>query len=287
MRRMDAPLWRTEANWRGSSLRVLASGSSGNCSILRTLEGCALIDLGLSPRRTRRLLGESGLEPEMIRDVLLTHLDHDHFHPGWARALPDGWTLRPHRRHLGRARRAGALLHRTIPFDDGEAIPLPGAEAVAVRAAHDSLGAAAFRIETGAGSLGFATDVGRADGALVRHLRGVGLLAIESNYCPDLQAASPRPAFLKARITGGTGHLSNQESAEAARRIGAARVVLLHLSRQCNRPERASAAHAGGAYEVVLTDQHRATDWIDAGAGASPAPVVQRGLFERARKPAS
>ena len=98
-----------------------------------------------------------------------------------------------------------------------------------------------FRLETDAGSLGFATDIGRASDALVDLLRGVDLLAIESNYDRDMQLGSARPKFLKDRIMGGRGHLSNEECVEAVRAIAfpdePSQVVLLHLSRDCNHPD--------------------------------------------------
>jgi len=271
---------RTEALPRSPALRVLASGSAGNCAVLSTPAGLTLIDIGLSPRRTLRLLRDAGLDPDAVGDVLLTHLDHDHFHSGWLRAMPSAWTLRIHRAHLGRAKRAGALYRRTLPFDCHEPVGLPGASARALRLAHDSLGVAAFRIDAGDRSIGYATDLGRATDDLIGLPAGVGLLAIESNYCPDLQAASPRPAFLKRRITGGAGHLSNDQCAAATKRIAPRRVVLLHLSRQCNRPELALRPHDGAAYEVIASSQHEPTAWIEAPEAAGPAPVVQTGLFD-------
>jgi phosphoribosyl 1,2-cyclic phosphodiesterase len=143
---------------------------------------------------------------------------------------------------------------------------------------HDELGVAAFRFSLPCGgTLGFATDLGRVTDELVDHLRGVDVLAIESNYCPVMQAGSPRPEFLKRRITGGAGHLSNEECAVAvARAEPVSEVVLLHLSRQCNTPELASAGHAGAPYRLSLAAQDEATDWIwirppPAGSGGRPA----------------
>jgi len=98
-----------------------------------------------------------------------------------------------------------------------------------------------FRLESDAGSVGFATDIGRVSDGLVDLLRGVDLLAIESNYDRGMQLDSARPKFLKDRIMGGRGHLSNEECVEAVRAIAfpdePAQVVLIHLSRECNHPE--------------------------------------------------
>ncbi|MCC5821936.1 MAG: MBL fold metallo-hydrolase [Phycisphaerales bacterium] len=285
----------------GAALCVLASGSSGNCSVLVARPDpsgprrVVLIDAGLSPRRTARLLLERGIRPDEVDDIVFTHLDTDHCHPGWPAAIrPGGWRarLRIHQRHLGRAERAGLLCRHTEPFDDQLAL-CEGLDAGVCTMAHDSLGVAAFCFRIGPDDrrtcLGYATDLGRATDDLVGALAGVDLLAIESNYCPRLQRLSDRPEFLKRRITGGAGHLSNAESAEAVARIAPGRVVLLHLSRQCNTPALATAAHERHGRAVTVSSQHAATAWVRARAGQAvrapgaepiaPGPF-QTGLFQ-------
>ena len=284
----------------GAWLCVLASGSAGNCSVLVARPDPAgprrvvLIDAGLSPRRTGRLLLERGIRPDEVDDIVFTHLDTDHCHPGWPAAIrPGGWRtrLRIHTRHMGRAERAGLLCRATEPFDRTLAIDRSISAGVCTMA-HDGLGVAAFRFRIGEGAgapeLGYATDLGRATDALVGAMAGVGLLAIESNYCPRLQRLSDRPAFLKQRITGGAGHLSNAESAEAAGRIGpGGGVVLLHLSRQCNTPALALAAHGASRTPVTVTDQHTPTGWLRVPPGTHRAPAPGRafapGLFDAGR----
>ena len=265
---------------------VLASGSSGNCTVLRVRsesgrpERTALIDAGLSPTRTRSLLAERGISLAEIDDIVLTHLDADHFHPGWRRVRDCRATLRLHRRHLGKAERRGLLLGRNNPFTDG--FDLGSTTRVEpILMDHDDLGVAVFRFETACGnSLGFATDLGRTTRAMTDHLAGVGVLAIESNYCPRLQADSDRPDFLKRRITGGAGHLSNQECADAVRTIApASAVVLLHLSRQCNTAELAAEPHERAPYGLTLSTHNAPTPWIPLSpaspAHARPLPEVR------------
>ena len=120
----------------------------------------------------------------------------------------------------------------------------------------------AFRLLGAGGDVGFATDLGRVTAELLGHFRGVSLLAIESNYCPRMQAESARPEFLKRRITGGSGHLSNQQCAEVAGAVGPGHAVLLHLSRECNTPELALEGHAGRGYGVTVSSQSSPTGWI-------------------------
>ena len=135
--------------------------------------------------------------------------------------------------------------------------------------AHDDLGVAAFRCDLpcarhGGRSMGYATDLGRATPGLLSLLMGVDLLAIESNYCRDMQVASDRPEFLKNRIMDGSGHLSNDECLDAVHAISPReRVVLLHLSRQCNAPEIAARGHEDGRYELTVAPPDGPTDLLD------------------------
>lgn len=255
--------------------KVLASGSKGNASILITLahdqngrpsRHITLIDCGLTPKALNRALKDAGLTIKDIDDVLLTHLDRDHAHH--AALLNDKLKapLRIHRRHLNRAEREGVLRKRTIPFDD-DPFPLnPSLHAAPLLLDHDHLGVAAFRFDCPPlnRALGFATDLGRPTDALYTHMARVDCLAIEANYCPELQHASNRPAFLKRRIMNGAGHLSNDQCAEATRRIRPTEhVVLLHRSQQCNTTERAAAPHAGATYTLTHAHQDQPTPWIE------------------------
>lgn len=282
-----APAGTEEHAW----LCVLASGSSGNCSALVVEAGgerhVSLIDLGLSPRRTRACLAELGLGLDDVSAVLLTHLDSDHWNPAWVGKIPERATVYVHARHVGRAGRDGACFHRTAVLRGPTELP-GGAVVHTALHAHDSLGVSVFRVEFSTGAaLGFATDVGRATPELVRHLSGVDVLAIESNYCPRMQMDSARPEFLKSRIMGGSGHLSNGECAAATAEIGPReRVVLLHLSRECNRPELALREHEGRAYAVTLASQFEPTPPVEirpaAGRARPPAgraPALAQGVL--------
>lgn len=226
---------------------VLGSSSSGNCSMLRleTPLGArqVLVDAGLSPRAVRGRLAALGYDAAATTDVLFTHFDRDHAQPGWTRAaLAQGMRLRCSRGHLAHARERGYPDACIETFDPrGPAFSLGEIRVEPCESPHDDGGTVAFRFETPAGSIGFATDLGRASGALVEAMRGVDLLAIESNYDRAMQLGSARPPALKSRIMGGRGHLSNEECVDAVRAIAWPRepehVVLLHLSRECNCPD--------------------------------------------------
>lgn len=246
---------------------MLASSSSGNCSILvrgdPPLQRVTLIDAGLSPRRTRRLLCGFGLAFEQVDDVLFTHFDSDHCHAGWVRGLPAHTRLRAHARHRAAARRSGLPVERFLWFEDTFDLR-GGARVRTAELSHDAEGSTAYRFDLppdgGGASLGYATDLGRATGALIDLMAGVDSLAIESNYCPRLQRASGRPEELQRRIMDGAGHLSNEQCRDAVRAIAPRRrVVLLHLSRECNDPGLAASYHRGAGYDVVVAHDREPT----------------------------
>jgi phosphoribosyl 1,2-cyclic phosphodiesterase len=227
-------------------LRVLASGSSGNAALLTLHEGGRrhdlLIDLGLSPRRLRGLLQAEGADLEGLTAVLLTHGDVDHLHPGWSRSWPSllapPIVLRPG--HASIPARAG-LVHASTRWVADE-LTIGPFRIRGMELPHDTEGSTAFRVDAGQTSVGWATDLGTIPEGLHAFMLGVRLLGLESNYDPPMQQASPRPEHLKQRITGGRGHLSNDQAIAFVRGLHEADampegVVLLHLSEQCNHPD--------------------------------------------------
>ena len=240
-----------------------------------------LIDAGLSPRRTAKLLDERGIRTDEVDAIIYTHLDTDHCYLGggaaWVKAIRPGYfraKLMIHRGHMGRAERMGLLSVHTEPFDDACQLA-SNVNFYTEVLSHDSLGVACFRFvinsQDGAvAHLGYATDCGRVTTGLIEHMRGVDALAIESNYCPQMQQDSDRPAFLKKRIMGGSGHLSNQLSADAVARMRVREhLVLLHLSQQCNTPELAADEHDHSGLIRTISSQHEATPWIPINADPS------------------
>lgn len=298
---------------------VLGSGSRGNATVLRwrdvptelengervSRDRCVLIDAGLSPRETSRRLQRIGLSLDDIEAVLLTHLDGDHVHTGWAKAL----SYRPidvhlHERHRYRAKANGLPKSRIRLFDERPFELLPHVEVRSMLLAHDDEGVVGFRIShtcpgTQSSSLdtslkpttlGFATDLGRVTDQLIDFLLGVDALAIESNYDREMQLASNRPLMLKRRIMGGRGHLSNDESLDAVKSIRAHRdlggVTLLHLSQQCNDPRLVQRLYESSAPELMdrltITTQDAPAGWrriIARDREAAATPGVQLRMF--------
>lgn len=269
------------------ALTVLASGSRGNSAAVAAGERRILVDLGLSPRMLRRRLAAAGAHDlESTTDVVLTHFDHDHLNAGWIGELRSRpWTVWIERRHLDDAREIGLPTARLEAIRGRETIG-EGLSLEPVRTPHDEHGSTAWVIESRAGDatvrLGWATDLGRVPDGLHERFRDLDALAIESNYDPLLQERSPRPDFLKRRIMGGAGHLSNEESLTASLRIAEAgelqAIVLLHLSQQCNDPGlvrglwRERAPHLDS--RLVVATQDEPTPTLRIAARARPVAAT-------------
>lgn len=278
----------------------LGSGSSGNGAVIAWSEGdrrrAVLVDLGLSPRRTRAGLASLGLEPTQVAAAVLTHLDHDHYGARWARSLvARGIPVHVHVRHRREALERGVPDACLAAFEDR--FTLGGTfEVEAILADHDDVGSTALRLDGLGRRIGLATDLGRVPDRLLERFVGLDLLGLESNYCPRLQASSDRPEFLKRRITGGAGHLSNDEALDAAREIAARsdlqHLVLLHLSRQCNRPDLVRTIFERGLPEladrIAIADPREIVGPLDIDRGqARVSTGSSRSGSEAGSRPAS
>jgi phosphoribosyl 1,2-cyclic phosphodiesterase len=264
------------------SLSILASGSSGNCSALRARQGILLIDCGIGPRAAASRMKTLDVRIDEIAAICLTHLDSDHFNPNWVgtivqKSIPI-FCHESRTDDLARISGSAEFARLIRPFNGQNFFPIAGFDLTAIRLAHDEHGSHGFLVAAGGSRLGYATDLGRVNTALVRLFCGVDLLAIESNYDPTLQMNSDRPAFLKRRIMGGRGHLSNQESLEAVREILdqsqvrgrrlPKHIILLHRSRQCNCPQILRdlfCADERMQNRLVIAEQDRPTPWLNAG----------------------
>lgn len=264
---------------------VLASGSGGNAALLATPRTKVLIDAGIGPRVLAGRLAEMGLTVADLDAVLITHLHHDHLRPP---------TLQPfirhkvnvccHQNHIRPLARRGEQARRLAQagllwaFEE-KPFRVCEVEVQPMALPHDDEGGSfgfVFTLPNGrrAHRVGYLTDLGHLPPRLLEFLKDLDILALEHNHDPGLLAASGRPERLKARIRGRFGHLSNEQAAcvlwkvlERSSRVPR-HLLLMHLSRECNRPElpvrKASEVLSalGAETQVHLTYQHRRSEPI-------------------------
>ncbi len=223
----------------------IQSGSNGNAYYVEGGGVRVLVDAGISGKAVADGLAASGRDIRRVDALLLSH-DHGD-HTRGAGVL--------HRRHqlplyasagTFAAARMGKLnstgLHTFVP---GQTIDLGGMRVHTRPTPHDGAEGAIFVIEADSKRLGILTDLGHAFDGLADVLAGLDAVFLESNYDPHMLRHGPYPAFLKRRIAGPGGHISNAESAEliAASAARHAWVCLAHLSEKNNTPELAMQTH--------------------------------------------
>ena len=223
--------------------RNLGSGSAGNATVVEGGAGAQvrrlLVDCGLGVRQLQARLGQAGLAPAQIDAVFITHEHSDHI--GCARTLAlrqriPVWMSHGTYTAIGSPDFDGLLRLA----HDGQAIDLGTFEALPFTVPHDAREPLQLRCSDGAAHLALLTDLGHASAHVLAHLAGAHALLLESNHDPQLLAASRYPSFLKRRVGGDYGHLSNAAAAGILRAVqhpGLQCVVAAHLSAQNNHPD--------------------------------------------------
>lgn len=232
----------------------LYSGSTGNSFLFSLPQGAVLIDAGKNAKALCEALKETGVAPEDIRAVFVTHEHRDHIG-----ALPVFLKKHPIPVHLPlscvyRFENQPAAEACLCPHPPIHTETVCGMRFTSFPTPHDSRGSVGYRIEIldegGDGPvccIGYATDIGYVSDTVEKALTGCQAVILESNHDPELLWSGSYPEDLKVRISSRRGHLSNPDSAALAAHLcatGTESLMLAHLSQENNRPEI--------AYEVCL-----------------------------------
>jgi phosphoribosyl 1,2-cyclic phosphodiesterase len=224
---------------------TLGSGSKGNSILLESDGTRVLIDAGYSPRALVQRLASAGVQPESISAVVVTHEHIDHVRGVSAAQRRWQWQV------YGSAGTIAAIAElderRCTALRSGAAFTIGALQFELVRVPHDaSAPTAVVATATRTGfRTGIAHDLGAVPDALRTAFLRLDLLLLESNHDEEMLRTGPYPAFLQARISGGSGHLSNRQSAALSRELAGEQLrqlVLLHLSEVNNTPRHAVIA---------------------------------------------
>ncbi|MBQ8004177.1 MAG: MBL fold metallo-hydrolase, partial [Oscillospiraceae bacterium] len=195
----------------------LASGSNGNCTYISDGKTHILIDTGISATRIIRELSMLGLGISSIDAIFITHEHGDHI-CGLDKLLCRADI--PVYASCGTARGIGeridALYGKVNCVYAGEKTNVGSLSIEAFHTPHDTYESTGYRICSAEECAVVATDIGHVDGEVSEHLFGSDILLLESNYDERRLRACRYPLFLKQRIVGERGHLSNTECAALA-----------------------------------------------------------------------
>ena len=231
----------------------LGSGSSGNAVLIQTGRTAVLVDAGFPIRTLVSRLRQAGVTPGMLSAVLLTHEHADHARGAAALArrytiplVADPRTLKAVLEQpqpaMEEPEQGRAVARMELPV--GRAAKLHDLEVRGFPISHDAVAPCGYVLATGAWRVCVVTDTGEARVEMIEAMRGAHLLVVEANHDVERLRLGPYPWPLKRRILSPTGHLSNEQTAQALLTTlddGPRWVWLAHLSRTNNTPDLARA----------------------------------------------
>lgn len=197
------------------------------------------MDVGLSGREIVKRLKGVGVHPESIQALLLSHEHQDHTRGAGVLSrqldipiMATEGTWEGSEKHMGHISTKNRIIIKKT-FELGgvvvEAFPLP----------HDAKEPVGFILNCNGISMGIATDVGCVQEEMVNQLKRCQLVILEANHDLELLKYGPYPMYLKKRIMGPMGHLSNDDAGYVATLLveaGVSHLILGHLSQENNHP---------------------------------------------------
>ncbi|MDR0799197.1 MAG: MBL fold metallo-hydrolase [Dysgonamonadaceae bacterium] len=222
----------------------LASGSSGNCYYLGTPTYGILLDAGIGIRTIKKALKEHEIGLEQIMAVFITHDHSDHIKCvgclGEKYGIPVYATELVHE-GIRNNRFVDVKLHTSRQtIEKGQAVCIKDFSITAFDVPHDASDCVGYVIQFQNQTFVLATDIGCINELVAPYICQANHLIIEANYDQEMLLNGHYSKFLKKRISSGTGHLCNTETAEflaANFKQHLKNIWLCHLSKENNHPQ--------------------------------------------------
>jgi len=215
----------------------LGSGSAGNSCLIESDGTSILIDAGFGVRETKKRLEQLGRSIENVKAIVISHEHGDHMHGAERIAKKYGTPIYATLGTIENSR----LRRKGLPtkiFRNNSSFRIGNLEVQARRVVHDAADPSCFAVESSDGArVGVVSDLGCVDDTIVEHLRDCDALLFEANHDLDMLRTGSYPWSLKRRIMSRHGHLSNDDSMAALRRIigpSLKNLCLIHLSEKNN-----------------------------------------------------
>ena len=217
-------------------VKVLASGSKGNSTLIRTERVKLLIDIGISYQHLAMELEKVNLTPKELDAILITHTHGDHI-KGLASLVKKTklkvYALEEMKEELA----------KKIPVDHistyEDPLKIEDLKIDLIRISHDVEGVG-FIIEQDNHSLVYITDTGYINRKYLPFIKDKNIYIMESNHDEEMLMDGPYPYILKQRVIGDKGHLSNRTTAEYLLEVvgdHTKHIILAHISEKNNTEE--------------------------------------------------
>ncbi|HOZ86473.1 MAG TPA: MBL fold metallo-hydrolase [Bacteroidia bacterium] len=259
----------------------LNSGSNGNCYYIANETEAVLVDVGISCREVEKRLTRLGLNMSKVKAVFISHEHSDHIKG--VKVLAKKYALPVYITSLTHSSSglfiAGELL-RT--FNAYSPVKVGGLEITAFPKLHDCAEPHSFVVSGNGVNIGVFTDIGRVCHHVINNFKICNAVFLETNYDEEMLEEGNYPFYLKKRIRGGHGHLSNKEALELFNNHKTdmmTHVFLSHLSRDNNHP---SLVHdlftrSAGNVKVVVATRDEETALYHITQSVTPTGSVSKG----------
>ena len=248
-------------------LLSIASGSSGNCYYVGNEETHLLVDAGVSGKKIETALNEIDRKPSDLDGILVTHEHIDHVKGLGVMARKHGIPIYTTGGTISEIKKMSSVgtiddsLFHEIEPDEPFIINNLSIDASAIW--HDAADPVCYSISDGKSKFSIATDMGNFDDYVVNKLKNSDIMVIEANHDIRMLQAGPYPYYLKQRILGDRGHLSNELSGQLLCDIlhdNLKHIMLGHLSKENNY---AKLAYETVKLEVTLADNEYKGENLD------------------------
>lgn len=259
----------------------IASGSSGNCIYVGSDATHLLVDVGISGKKAEAGLNSLGLAGGDIDGILVTHEHSDHIaglgvlcRKYEIPIFATKGTIQAILKNGGKNAPEPSFFHE---IEADSKLIIKDLAVSPMRISHDAAEPVAYRIGYGAKRVAVCTDLGVYNDYTVECLKGMDALLLEANHDVNMLQVGPYPYYLKQRILGNKGHLSNENAGRLLSRIlhdNLKAIVLGHLSKENNMPE---LAYESVRMEITLGDcPYTAEDFpISVAQRSEPSPVIE------------
>jgi len=246
----------------------LGSGSKGNSTIVESDTACVMVDCGFGLRNACTRLERIGKSPADLTAIIVTHEHSDHWKGIGALSakynIPvylSAGSLKAKEIQSGEALFNCIDSHKDFYVGDVCIKPVP--------VPHDAREPIQYILSNGKVQLGILTDLGHFTPHVVSSYSKCDALLLECNYDDDMLLDGPYPRFLKDRVSGMFGHLSNRQAADLLLALDLSRLktlVIGHISAKNNDVSLIKAAIeplCGEDIVLSFADQESGSPWME------------------------
>ncbi len=245
------------------SFASLNSGSNGNCYYISNGAEAVFIDAGLTCKETELRMKRLGLAMNLVKAIFISHEHSDHIQ-GVSQLVAKYkipvYFSQPTLKEAG----FGRIRKYAFHFAATQPVMIGGLRITAFKKKHDACDPHSFIVSAAKTNIGVFTDIGEPCDQLIHYFKQCHAAFLETNYDEDMLENGSYPRYLKNRISGGSGHLSNRQALELYirhRPTFMTHLLLSHLSQENNSPELVESLFTSVPADtrVIIASRHQET----------------------------